>query len=72
MSYKYITIFERSCIYQFLNLRMSIRQIAKAIKRYPSTITREIKRNKTVYCKIKLATYRKKHLKEVKYSQTKN
>ena len=47
MSYKHITIFERSCIYQFLNLGMSIRQIAKAIKRSPSTISREIKRNKT-------------------------
>ena len=47
MSYKHITIFERSCIYQFLNLGMSIREIAKAIKRSPSTISREIKRNKT-------------------------
>ena len=47
MSYKHITIFERSCIYQFLNLGMSIRQIAKAIKRSPRTISREIKRNKT-------------------------
>lgn len=46
MSYKHITIFERSCIYQFLNLGMSIREIAKAIKRSPSTISREIKRNK--------------------------
>lgn len=36
-------------------------------------IYREIYRKfKIVYCKIKLATYRKKHLKEVKYSQTKN
>ena len=47
MSYKHITIFERSCIYQFLNLGMSIRQIAKAIKRSPSTISKEIKRNET-------------------------
>ena len=47
MSYKHITIFERSCIYQFLNLGMSIREIAKAIKRSLSTISREIKRNKT-------------------------
>ena len=47
MSYKHNTIFERSCIYQFLNLGMSIRQIAKAIKRSPSTISKEIKRNET-------------------------
>lgn len=38
MSYKHITIFEISCIYQFLNLGMSIREIAKTIKRSPSTI----------------------------------
>ena len=38
MSYKHITIFERSCIYQFLNLGMSIREIDKAIKRSPEQI----------------------------------
>ncbi|WP_373215468.1 IS30 family transposase, partial [Peptostreptococcus anaerobius] len=31
--------------YQFLNLGMSIRKIAQALKRSPSTISREIKRN---------------------------
>ncbi|MDU1234290.1 IS30 family transposase [Peptostreptococcus anaerobius] len=36
---------ERACIYQFLNLGMSIRKIAQALKRSPSTISREIKRN---------------------------
>ena len=45
MSYNHLTIEERSCIYQFLNLGMSIREIAQALKRSPSTISREIKRN---------------------------
>lgn len=45
MSYNHLTIKERSCIYQFLNLGMSIRKIAQALKRSPSTISREIKRN---------------------------
>ncbi|WP_412458508.1 helix-turn-helix domain-containing protein [Peptoniphilus asaccharolyticus] len=51
MSYNHLTIEERSCIYQFLNLGMSIRKIAQALKRSPSTISREIKRNSS---KIKL------------------
>ncbi|MDU1175600.1 MULTISPECIES: helix-turn-helix domain-containing protein, partial [Peptostreptococcus] len=37
MSYKHLTIEERACIYQFLNLGMSIRKIAQALKRSPST-----------------------------------
>ena len=45
MSYNHLTIEERSCIYQFLNLGMSIREIAQALRRAPSTISREIKRN---------------------------
>lgn len=45
MSYLHLTIEERSCIYQFKNLGMSIRKIAIALKRSPSTISREIKRN---------------------------
>ncbi|WP_019595694.1 helix-turn-helix domain-containing protein, partial [Peptostreptococcus anaerobius] len=45
MSYNHLTIEERACIYQFLNLGMSIRKIAQALKRSPSTISREIKRN---------------------------
>ena len=45
MSYNHLTIEERSCIYQFLNLGMSIREIAQGLKRSPSKISREIKRN---------------------------
>lgn len=45
MSYHHITITERCCIYQFLNSGMSIRAIAKALHRSPSTISREIARN---------------------------
>lgn len=45
MRYKHLTINERSCIYQFKYLGMSIRKIAEALKRSPSTISREIKRN---------------------------
>ncbi|MFR6220569.1 MAG: helix-turn-helix domain-containing protein [Anaerococcus sp.] len=41
----HLAIEERACIYQFLNLGMSIRKIAQAIKRSSSTISREIKRN---------------------------
>lgn len=48
MRYKHLTIYERSCIYQFKNLGMSIRQIAKTLKRSPSTISRELNRNSTV------------------------
>ena len=45
MSYHHITITERCCIYQFLNSGMSIRAIAKALHRSPSTISKEIARN---------------------------
>ena len=45
MSYHHITITERCCIYQFLNSEMSIRAIAKTLKRSPSTISRGIARN---------------------------
>lgn len=45
MSYHHLTIDERSCIYNFLNLGMSIREISKVLHRSPSTISREIKRN---------------------------
>ena len=48
MSYSHLTIGERSCIYQFKNLGMSIRKIAKALKRSPSTISRELNRNSTI------------------------
>lgn len=45
MSYNLLTIEERACIYQFLELGMSIRKVAEALKRSPSTISRESKRN---------------------------
>ena len=45
MYYNHITINERACIYVFLKNGMSIREIAKALSRNPSTISREIKRN---------------------------
>lgn len=46
MSYKHLTINERCCIYQFKNFGMGVRTIAKALHRSPSTISREINRNK--------------------------
>lgn len=53
MSYKHLTISDRCCIYQFKLSGMSIRQIAIALHRSPSTISRELKRNSyktSVYC----------------------
>lgn len=46
MSYKQLTINECCCIYQFKNSGMGVRAIAKALHRSPSTISREINRNK--------------------------
>lgn len=45
MNYNHLTINERACIYQFKKMGLSIRQIAEAINRSPSTISRELKRN---------------------------
>ena len=45
MNYNHLTINERACIYQFKQLGMSIREIAKGLNRNPSTISRELKRN---------------------------
>lgn len=45
MSYHQLNINERCCIYQFLKLGMNIREIAKALHKNPSIISREIKRN---------------------------
>lgn len=45
MNYKHLNINERACIYQFKQLGMSIREIAKALDRNPSTISRELNRN---------------------------
>lgn len=46
MNYNHLSIYERSCVYHLKKKGMSIREIAKAIERSPSTISREIKRNK--------------------------
>ena len=45
MSHIHLTIEERCCIYNFIKSGLSIREIAKALERSPSTISREIKRN---------------------------
>ena len=45
MNYKHITINERCCIANFLELGWSIRKIAKHLNRNASTISREIRRN---------------------------
>lgn len=46
MKYKHFTIEERETIQMMLWRKQSIRTIAKALKRNPSSISREIKRNK--------------------------
>ena len=45
MSYTHLTISERSKIETYLELGYSIRQIAKRLKRSPSTISRELRRH---------------------------
>ena len=45
MSYKHITINERCCIVEYLNLGWNVSKIAKELNRNKSTISREIKRN---------------------------
>ena len=45
MNYNHLTINERACIYQFKKMGLSIRKIAEAINRTPSTISWELKRN---------------------------
>ena len=47
MNYKHITTNERCCIANFLSLGLSLRKIAKHLKRNVSTISREVKRNST-------------------------
>lgn len=49
MNYIHLTIEERTCIYQLWLSGVSIRQISKAVKRSPSTISRELKRNSCGY-----------------------
>lgn len=46
MNYKHLTINERACIFEFKNMGLSIREIAVRLKRSPSTICRELNRNK--------------------------
>jgi len=45
MNYSHLTIEERTCIYQLKLSGVSIRSIARAINRSPSTVSRELKRN---------------------------
>ena len=45
MNYKHITINERCCIANFLELGWSIRKIAKHLNRNASTISRKIRKN---------------------------
>lgn len=45
MNYKHITINERCCIANFLDLGWSIRKIVKYINRNDYTISREVRRN---------------------------
>ena len=42
MRYYHLPIDERSCISPFIKTRMRIREMAKALNRSPSTISREI------------------------------
>lgn len=46
MSYYHLTIEERACIAQYLNNGLKIREIARLLNRSPSTISREVNRNK--------------------------
>ena len=52
MNYKHITIEEREQIQEMLWQKASIRQIANKIGRSPSSVSREIKRNKTELRKV--------------------
>ena len=48
-SYKHFTIEERKCLQQFLVEGLSFRKIADLLERSPSTISREVNRNKAKY-----------------------
>ena len=56
MNYHHLTIEERCCIRKFYNDGLSLRKIAQLIGRSPSTVSREIHRNKT-YMNVKPAYY---------------
>ena len=45
MNYSHLSIEERTCIYQLRLSGVGIRSIARAIKRHPSNVARELKRN---------------------------
>ena len=47
MNYTHLTIEERCCIQDFYIKGKSFREIAKLIGRSPSTVSREISRNRT-------------------------
>ena len=47
--YKHFTTEERKCLQQFLSEGLSFRQIADLLERSPSTISREVNRNKAKY-----------------------
>ena len=49
MSYTHFTLFERESLQFFLNQGKSFREIAKIMGRSPSTISREVRRNKAKY-----------------------
>ena len=46
MSYQHLTLEERYCLAEFREKGLSIRAIARILKRSPSTISRELKRNR--------------------------
>ena len=56
MNYKHLTIEERCCLREYYLKGYSYRKIAKLMGRSPSTISREINRNKT-YMNVKPAYY---------------
>ena len=43
--YHHLTIVERELLYAFLQKGLSLRNIAQRLKRSPSTISRELRRN---------------------------
>lgn len=47
MSYKHFTLEERKCLQEFLDKGKSLRYIANAIGRSPSSVSREIRRNQS-------------------------
>ena len=56
MNYHHLTIEERCCIREFYKKGLSYRKIAELIGRSPSTVSREINRNRT-YMNVKPAYY---------------